>query len=257
MNNVNDLPAGVGHYFYFMMRSVLGMPGCLLRPGNVLRQFHAVFAGALPLAAIMGIALGIVIWIHTSAALERTPGAIRHLPTILSVSVLLELAPIGAGLIVAARTGAFLGAELGAMRIGEQIDALELLGVGPMQRLVAPRVLACMLSLPLLHILIASLAIGAGFCLDYVWRGTTWLAYEQAFLTGPDSRLYLAEVVPAMLKTIVFGFLIGVTGCFFGLNATGGTEGVGKAATQGVVTSAMLVIVSNVFLVALIHLINR
>src|SRR5262249_56109744 len=83
------------------------------------------------------------------------PGAVESLPTVLAAAVLLDLAPVGAGLIVAARTGASLGAELASMKVGEQIDALQLLGVSPLRRLVGPRILACVLAVPVLHVLIA------------------------------------------------------------------------------------------------------
>ena len=102
--------------------------------------------GALPLGIVAGIALGAVVWMHTYSVLKRT-GTEDYLPTVLAAAVLLELAPIGAGLIVAARTGASLGAELGAMKLGEQLDALELLGLPPMRVLVGPRVLACIVAL--------------------------------------------------------------------------------------------------------------
>ena len=111
----------------------------------------------LPLAFVTGIALGVVIWLHTRDVLARAEsGAVELLPTVLAAAVLLELAPVGAGLIVAARTGASLGAELASMKVGEQIDALQLLGVSPLRRLIGPRVLACVLAVPVLHILIAA-----------------------------------------------------------------------------------------------------
>src|SRR5205085_6181802 len=131
-----------------------------VRPGWWVRPLYGMVVGGLPLAAVTGVALGVVIWLHTRDVLARTgTGAVEYLPTVLAAAVLLELAPIGAGLIVAARTGASLGAELGAMKLGEQLDALELLGLPPMRVLIGPRVLACVFALPLLHIYIAVLAL--------------------------------------------------------------------------------------------------
>jgi phospholipid/cholesterol/gamma-HCH transport system permease protein len=152
---------------------------------------------------------------------------------------------------VAARTGASLGAEFAAMRIGEQVDALELLGVSPMRRLIAPRVLACILAAPLLHVVIAAVAISSGYAAEAVAGGTTWLKYREAVL----AELRLADVIPAGLKTLVFGALVGVTGCYLGLTALGGSEGVGAAATRSVVASVLLVLAADVFLVGLIQLI--
>lgn len=186
---------------------------------------------------------------HTRGVLSRTVGATDLLPTVLAAAVLLELAPVGAGLIVAARTGASLAAELAAMRVGEQVDALELLGISPMRRLVGPRVLACVLATPLLHVLVAGVALGSGFIAESVAGPTTWLRYQTAVL----QELRLAEVVPAGLKTLVFGALVGVTGCFVGLTARGGSEGVGKAATDSVVACSLLVLAADVLLVGMIQ----
>jgi phospholipid/cholesterol/gamma-HCH transport system permease protein len=152
-------------------------------------------------------------------------------------------------LIVAARTGASLGAELGAMKLGEQLDALELLGLPPMRVLVGPRVLACVLALPLLHVYIAALALLSGYVAENVVGHTNWLKFQTASL----KELYPEDVIPAALKTAVFGFLIGVAGCYFGMRAEGGTEGVGRAATAGVVASCLLVLAADVLLVGLIH----
>jgi phospholipid/cholesterol/gamma-HCH transport system permease protein len=240
----------LGQWSHFALRALPATAGAVLRPQLWLRPFYHVLVGGFPLAAVTGFALGVVVWMHTRGVLARTgSGAVEYLPTFLSAAVLLELAPLGAGLIVAARTGASLGAELSSMRIGEQVDALEVLGVSPMRRLVGPRVLARILAVPLLHILISAIALGSGFVAESVAGSTSWLKYQTAIL----KELRLEEVVPAGLKTLVFGALIGITGCFLGLKAQGGSEGVGKATTDSVVICSLLVLASDVFLVALIR----
>ena len=163
--------------------------------------------------------------------------------------MLLELAPVGAGLILAARTGASLGAELAAMRVGEQIDALELLGVSPLRRLAGPRVLACVLAVPVLHVLIAAVALASGFAAESLGGQTTLLKYQTAILR----ELYLSDVVPAALKTLAFGFVVGAAGCHLGLSADGGSEGVGKAATDSVVACSLLVLAADVVMVGVIQ----
>ncbi|MGL6097858.1 MAG: MlaE family ABC transporter permease, partial [Fimbriiglobus sp.] len=232
-------------------RSVPEAVVATVRPGLWLKPLYGVVVGGLPLAVVTGFALGVVIWMHTRGVLDRTAGAVELLPTFLAAAVLLELAPVGAGLIVAARTGASLGAELASMRVGEQVDALELLGVSPVRRLVGPRVLACVLAVPVLHVLISALALGSGFVAESVVGHTTWLKYQRAVL----DQLYLHEVVPAGLKTLVFGGLIGVTGCFVGLTAGGGSEGVGKATTDSVVVCCLLVLAADVLMVGLLQMI--
>jgi phospholipid/cholesterol/gamma-HCH transport system permease protein len=240
----------IGEFSHFAFRGLIAAIVSVGQPMPVLKQLYAILIGALPLGVVTGVALGAVVWMHTHAVLART-GTADYLPTVLAAAVLLELAPIGAGLIVAARTGASLGAELGAMKIGEQLDALELLGLSPMRVLIGPRVLACMIAMPLLHIFIASLALLSGFFAENVVGHTTWLRYQTACL----KELVPKDVIPAALKTIVFGHLIAVAGCFHGLRADGGTEGVGRAATSGVVTACLLVLAADVFLVGLIQIV--
>ena len=246
---VLDVLARFGEWAHFGVRAVTSAGLALTNPPLWLRPFYTVLVGGLPLAAVLGLALGAVTWMHTRGVLERTAGATELLPTVLAAAVLLELAPVGAGLIVAARTGASLGAELASMRVGEQVDALELLGVSPVRRLVGPRVLACVLAVPLLHVLVAALALGSGFLAEATAGQTTWLKYQAAVL----AELRLNEVVSAGLKTLAFGALVGVTGCFVGLTAGGGSEGVGRAATDSVVVCSLLVLAADVLLVGLIR----
>jgi phospholipid/cholesterol/gamma-HCH transport system permease protein len=240
--------SAVGEFTHFAGRAFASAMVAIPKPGPWLQQLYGVLIGALPLGTVAGIALGAVVWMHTHAVLERT-GTQSYLPTVLAAAVLLELAPIGAGLIVAARTGASLGAELGAMKLGEQLDALEMLGLPPMRVLVGPRVLACIVALPLLHVYIAALALFSGYVAENVIGHTNWLQFQTASL----KELYPADVIPAGLKTMVFGFLIGVSGCYYGMRAEGGTEGVGRAATSGVVASCLLVLAGDVLLVGLIR----
>ena len=244
----------VGRYVAFAGRVLAALPYAVIRPRETLRQFHAVLTGAMPLAAVAGLALGVVIWMHLRGVLARFGGseAVMYLPTALALAVTLEFAPIGAGLIVGGRSGASLGAELGSMKQTEQIDALEMLGVSAIRRLVAPRVLACVLALPLLTVFIDYLAIAGSFAAEAAASGATWVQYREACLRG----LRFTDVLLATHKTLVFGFLIGVAGCYFGVHAEGGTEGVGRAATRGVVMATLCVLLSNVVLVRLIQLVG-
>jgi phospholipid/cholesterol/gamma-HCH transport system permease protein len=244
-----DRLAWVGHLTAFGVRTLPHAAAAVVRPGWWVRPLYGMVVGALPLAVVTGAALGVVIWLHTRDVLARTgTGAVEYLPTFLSAAVLLELAPVGAGLILAARTGASLGAELAAMRVGEQLDALQLLGVSPLRRLIGPRVLACVLAAPLLHVVIASVALVSGFAAESVSGQTTLLKYDAAAMR----ELYLSDVLPAALKTLAFGLVVGVTGCFVGLTAGEGSEGVGHAATDGVVTCSLFVLAADVLLVSLI-----
>lgn len=247
--NLIDGVVWIGRLLAFGGRAIPTAARALTRPSWWLRPFHGMVVGALPLALVAGIAMGVVIWLHTRDVLARaSPGAVALLPTFLAAAVLLELAPVAAGLVVAARTGASLGAELASMKVSEQIDALELLGVSPIRRLIGPRVLACVLATPVLHVLIAATAIASGFVAESAAGGTTALRYQTAIL----SELYLADVLPAAAKTLAFGLVVGLAGCYIGLTAGEGSEGVGRAATDAVVVCALLVLAADVFLVAII-----
>lgn len=241
----------LGRFCRFAGRTLVALPRAMVRLAELHRQLHSVLLGALPLGMVAGLALGVVVWLHLHQVLDRF-GAASFLPQALTLAVVLEFAPTGAGLIVAGRSGASLGAELGSMQLTEQVDAMEVLGLSPLRQLVAPRVLACILALPFLTVFIIFLAILGSYGAERLGGHMSWMQYQNACL----AELRLGDVIPATLKTLVFGYLIGVTGCWFGLNATGGTEGVGRAATRGVVWSTFLVLASNVLLVRIIQMVG-
>ncbi|HMC63409.1 MAG TPA: ABC transporter permease [Gemmataceae bacterium] len=244
----------LGHYSHFALRALLAAPFALRRPRDFFAQLHEVLIGALPLGIVAGLAAGAVVWMHLRGTVKDIAGpeSVQILPQALALAVVLEFAPIIAGLIVAGRSGASLGAELGSMQLTEQIDALEVLGLSPLRQLVAPRVLACVIALPLLTVFIAYLAILSGYLAESAGGGSmSWMLY----INSCRRALSLSTVIPPILKTAVFGFLIGVTGCYCGMSAEGGTEGVGRAAKRAVVISIFLVLVSDVLLVRLIQIV--
>jgi phospholipid/cholesterol/gamma-HCH transport system permease protein len=248
-----QLIEALGRYCHFLIRCLVALPRTLIKPSEVIRPFYDVYALALPLASVAGIALGAVIWMHLHGVLARLgPGYSGLLPEYLALAVVLEFAPLGAGLIVAGRSGASMSAELASMRITEQLDALEVLGQSTMKSMVAPRIAASMLALPLLTVILAILAIAGGFLGESIGGTMSWREFASATLLD----LRIKDVSLATLKTVVFGFFIAATACYVGVHATGGTEGVGRAATRGVVWSIFLVVVSDVVLVRLIQVID-
>ncbi len=241
----------LGHVTHFALRVLFSLPLAVTRTQECGVQLYQVFLRALPLGVVGGLALGAVIWMHARDPLRTVggPAAVEILPRALAKVVVLELASIIAGLIVAARSGASLGAELSSMHLTEQIDAMEVLGVSPLRELIAPRVLACMVGLPLLTVFVTYAAIGSGYLMEVLIGSMSLVRYRNEIL----SLLLLRDAIPSLLKTVVFGYLIGVTGCYCGVNAQGGTEGVGRAATRAVVGSIFLVFLADVVLVLLIQ----
>jgi phospholipid/cholesterol/gamma-HCH transport system permease protein len=159
-----------------------------------------------------------------------------------------ETAPIITGLIFSGRVGAGIGAELASMRVTEQIDAMEASAVNPYKFLIATRVLACILMLPLLTLVADSCGILAG------WIAST-LAEPislQLFLTAGLKNVAFSDLFPPTFKTSIFGLIVGVIACFEGMQSKGGTEGVGRSATRAVVFSSLLIILADVLLVRLI-----
>src|SRR5579871_3157456 len=172
----------LGRAVHFSLRTLLSLPGALRRPRDVASQFYHILFGAMPLGAVAGVAVGMVVWMHLRSSVSEIggPGAIPLLPRALALAVVLEFGPMTAALIVAGRSGASLGAELGSMRLTEQIDALEVLGLSPLRMLVATRVLACTLALPLLTVFLDYLAIGSGFLAEVLQGGSlSWTQYRQ------------------------------------------------------------------------------
>jgi phospholipid/cholesterol/gamma-HCH transport system permease protein len=239
----------VGDFTAFALRALRALPAAVGRPAALAEQVYRVLLGSLPIAAVGAAALGVVAWLQIRGLLFNFQ-SVGLLPSALALAVVWEFGPVSAGLLSAARLGAGLGAEIGSMRITEQIDALRVLAVSPERRLVAPRVLACMLALPLLTLFIDFIAILSSFAAETLGGSMTWAEYRLGCLRF----LKLPEAVAATLKTVVFGFLVGVTGCYCGMTAGGGTEGVGRAATRAVVLATLLVLLADVLLVRVTQL---
>ena len=214
---------------------------------ETVRQLFEVGARSAPLIVLSGMAVGVVLSMHTRATLERF-GAAAMIPTALAFALVKETGPLVTGLLISGRVGAGIGAELGGMRVTEQIDALESLAVNSFKYLVFTRVVACAVALPLLTVLMDFSGMLGGFFSESVLSNTSFrLYFAHAF-----GSLAFYDFIPPTLKTIVFGLIIGSTSSYLGYNATGGAEGVGRASTQSVVLSSVFLIVTNVILVKFI-----
>jgi phospholipid/cholesterol/gamma-HCH transport system permease protein len=170
------------------------------------------------------------------------------IPAGLAMALIRETGPLTAGLLLAGRIGAGIGAELGAMRVTEQIDALEASGVDSFRYLVVTRVIACLIAFPLLTTILNFAGIFGGFLAETMVTGMSLELYMQRAFAMIDFPTFL----PSTLKTMAFGFIIATVSSFLGFRASQGTEGVGRASTQSVVLSSMLLILVNVLLVQLI-----
>lgn len=246
-----NLPALIGRFIWFASQCLVYLPAAVIRPGAVWRQLHGMLLGTLPLAIVAGAALGVVAWMQIRGLLFSFSSE-SLLPSALALAVVRGVGPVIAGLIASGRVGAGLGAELGSLKITEQVDALRVLGVSPISRVVAPRVLACVIALPILTLFVDYLAILSGYVAEAAGGSLTWTEYRMEAVRF----LRLVEVIPATLKTTVFGFWIAVSGCWWGLEIDGGTEDVGRAATRAVVQATLLVLISDVVMVRVLQLVT-
>ena len=214
------------------------------------RQCDVTGSKSLPLIALAGAATGVVLSLQTRDSLTRF-GAKSFLPAVIVFSIIKESGPVITGLMVSGRVGAGIGAELGSMRVTEQIDAMEASAVDPYKYLVATRVLACILMLPLLTLASDLCGILMGWMAQTLAEPISLrLFFENGF-----KNLMFSDFLPPTLKTMCFGLIIGVISCFQGMRTRGGTEGVGRAATSSVVLSSLFVILADVVLVRLIQVV--
>ena len=216
-------------------------------PREILKHVYQFGYRSAPLILTAGFAIGIVLSMHTRASLERF-GAEALIPAGLAIAVIRETGPLTAGLLVSGRVGAGIGAEVGAMKVTEQIDALEATAVDAFKYLAVTRIIALMIVMPLLTIMIDFAGIVGGYVAESAVSGMSWQLYlERAF-----SYISYSDIISATLKTVVFGFLIAVVSSHLGFTTSRGTEGVGEASTRSVVMASMLVIMSDVILVKMI-----
>jgi len=210
-------------------------------------QLEEVGSRSALLVALAGAATGVVLSLETRDSLIRF-GAKSLLPATVIISIVKESGPIITALVVGGRVGAGIGAELGAMKVTEQIDAIEASAVNPYKFLVATRVLACVLMLPLLTLVTDFCGIIMGWVTNTLIEPISL----RLFIVSGFKHLTFNDFLPSTFKTAVFGFIIGVIGCFQGMRAKGGTQGVERSATSTVVLSALLIILTDVFLVRFI-----
>jgi phospholipid/cholesterol/gamma-HCH transport system permease protein len=192
---------------------------------------------SLPVVSLTAVFSGMVIALQSYAGFSRY-GAATAIPNIVLVSVVRELAPVLAGLMVAGRVGAAMAAELGTMRVTDQIDALITLSTSPMKYLVVPRLLAGTIALPLLVLVADLLGVMGGWIV-----GTAKLGFNSSqYLASSISFLQTQDVVVSLVKAAVFGFIVALMGCYHGYNSRGGAEGVGAATTNAVVSASILIL---------------
>ncbi|RNL75278.1 ABC transporter permease [Sinomicrobium pectinilyticum] len=205
---------------------------------ELLHQCYNVGNRSFPLVGITGFIIGLVLTLQTRPTLQEF-GAVSWMPAMVGISIVREIGPVVIALICAGRVASGIGAELGSMRVTEQIDAMEVSGTNPFKFLVVTRITATTLMVPVLVIIGDVLALYGSFLIEHLKGNVSFqLYFNQVF----DS-LEFSDLIPATVKTFFFGFAIGLVGCFKGYYCTKGTVGVGTAANTAVVAASMLIFI--------------
>jgi len=225
------------------------------KPGFEFREFlrQCFFIGykSLVLVSITAFIMGLVLTIQSRPTLVEF-GAESWLPKMISVSLIREIVPVITALICAGKIGSGIGAELGSMKVTEQIDAMEVSGTNPFRFLVVSRVLASTLMVPVLVVLADAVALYGGYLGTNIHGIVKWqLFWGQVFNT-----LSFGDILPSIGKTFFFGFVIGIVGCYKGWNTAKGTEGVGQSANSAVVLASLLVFVIDLVAVQISDLLK-
>lgn len=244
-NVLKDLLTYIGEVTILLGRaSRFAMQGAI-DLSDLIQQMGVIGVKSVPIAALTTFTSAAVIALYFSNFLIQY-GAASLTGAVVALALSRELAPVLVGVVVAARAGSAIAAEIGTMKVTEQIDALRSLAVSPIQYLVLPRVLACLIMLPVLCVVADAAGLLGGYLIA-VWQGVPSSTFPQAIQDYAEPR----DFYMGMLKTVVFGLIVSLVGCHQGLSATRGATGVGRATTNAVVISIVLVYIAN-FLLAYI-----
>lgn len=247
VNPVSTFFQSAGDFGLFSARAVRDAFRRPVEFDETVKQLFEVGWRSAPLLLASGFAFGIVMALETRSEMQAF-GAESLIPQAVSYGLFKDVGPVLTSLLVAGRVGAGIGAELGGMRVTEQIDALECLAVNSFKYLVVTRVVACIIALPILTTMLNFAGLAGGIVAEHIASHMS----VQAYLNDAFATMGWADYIPPTLATVVFGFIIGTVSCYLGYTAKQGAAGVGRASTRSVVFSSLLVILVDVILVKLI-----
>ena len=234
------LMAAIGRLLIFAVQAVSHCVRPPFYPRLILRQMMDIGYYSLPVVGLTAIFTGMVLALQSYTGFARF-SAESAIPNVVVVSITRELGPVLAGLMVAGRVGAALAAEIGTMRVTEQIDALTTLATNPFKYLIAPRIIAGVLMLPLLVLVADIIGVFGGYLVS-VYK----LDFNAGnYLKNTVDFLEVSDVISGLVKAAVFGFLVSLMGCYHGYNSRGGAQGVGTATTNAVVSASILILSFN------------
>lgn len=235
--------AELGRFFLVLWRVLLWTPRPPYDWRELLRQMVRVGVSSVPVILLTALFTGAVLALQSFSVLARF-NAEGFVGSLVALSLVLELSPVIGGLVIAGRVGSSIGAEIGTMRVTEQIDALEVMATDPVHYLMVPRVWALVAMLPLLVLLGDVVGMAGGYLVSVVMMGANPVVYIENSFRFMD----LWDLFQGLAKGAFFGLLVGVIGCQKGFFTSGGAEGVGRATTQAVVAASIAILISDFFL---------
>lgn len=237
----------IGGIFILICRIFHLSPKVFRNMGNVLVQMERIGIGSIPLVLVTSVFVGAVTAVQAAYQFQGFV-PLRYLGAVVGKSVTLELGPVLTALVVGGRISAAIAAEMGTMKVTEQIDAMEMIAIDPVEYLVLPRVTAATVMLPVLAVFSNLLAILGGMVVARISIGVSFNLFEY----GLKMLFRYQDLVGGLIKTVFFGFIIALMGCYNGFKTEGGAEGVGMSTMRAVVSSCLLILVSNYLLATLI-----
>ena len=234
---------GVQDYATLTSRAVLNLLSPPHYIDDTFNQMDIIGVGSLPIVMLTGFFIGAVMVLQTAAQFERF-GQTALVGDVVAISIVRELGPSITSLLVAGRCASGIASELGSMQVTEQVDAMRAMGTDPIKKLVTPRVVAGTLMLPLLTAISDFIGLVGGYLVSHFQLRLDPVQYW----TRAIHALQFGDLVQGLVKPLVFGFILSSMGCYYGLNVRGGTQGVGRATTQAVVTASVVILVSNFFI---------
>lgn len=248
-NKLENFLEDIGNATKFVFKVVANTFGKDFEFNQFLKQCFAIGNQSLGLISVTGIIIGLVLTIQSRPVLVNF-GAVSMLPGMVAISIIREMGPVITALICAGKIGSSMGAEIGSMRVTEQIDAMEVSSTNPIKFLIVPRVLAATFMLPLLTLYADALGVLGSWIGANIKGDVSFVLFiSQAF-----SGVEFSDLFPAVIKTFFFGAVIGFVGCYKGFNAGRGTESVGIAANSAVVMASLLVIIVDLIAVQITDL---
>jgi phospholipid/cholesterol/gamma-HCH transport system permease protein len=242
-NQVEEGLAEVGRLWTMLYETIRVQIIRLPRFGLLVQQMHAIGVESLWLVIVVSLFTGAVAAVQAAYQFSNVV-PLRYLGSVILRSVIIELGPVLTALVVGGRVGASIAAELGTMKVTEQIDALSAMGINPVRYLIAPRVTAAAIMLPIIVVYSDAIAVFGG----YVVATLSLHVSTHTYVTSLRQYFYMKDLASGLIKAFFFGGIIGLMGCYHGFRTEGGAEGVGKATTGAVVSSCVLVLVIDYLL---------